>query len=233
MTEFNTKALSVVDKFFGDDLKHQQTNQSSVEAHGRPPTRKEHRLGVGVPSQQANKETSGLDFGKRILQVGKKRGLQQQAEDDEVNEKSDHDSDEEEDLGRTSIVETTLKKQKTTAPSNEPLTSKKRKQKKTKNDKASKVADTDSQDDLVNTNDMSSNDALGLVIDRTGIDLESVAAESAKPNLRKRKKVRSRQKNIYKDKREHKPEHLIPGSKNYKGKPITPETRKKLNLPSK
>lgn len=48
---------------------------------------------------------------------------------------------------------------------------------------------------------------------------------------RYRKKVRSRQKNIRKDKRSVKPEHLQIGSTNYQGRPITPETRSKLNLP--
>lgn len=48
----------------------------------------------------------------------------------------------------------------------------------------------------------------------------------------KRIKTRSKQKNIRRDKRalEHKPDHLQIGSKNYKGRPITSETRKVLGL---
>ena len=50
---------------------------------------------------------------------------------------------------------------------------------------------------------------------------------------RKRRKVRSRQKNIYKDHREqtNKPEHLRMGHKSYSGRPMTKETRTRLNLP--
>ena len=44
--------------------------------------------------------------------------------------------------------------------------------------------------------------------------------------------MRSRQKNIYKDKREKKPDHLVVGNKDYKGRPLTAETRAKLNLPA-
>jgi len=49
---------------------------------------------------------------------------------------------------------------------------------------------------------------------------------------KKRRKVRSRQKNIYKDRRDRgeKPSHLVPGNKDYRGRPLTAETRAKLNL---
>jgi len=50
---------------------------------------------------------------------------------------------------------------------------------------------------------------------------------------KKRKKVRSRQKNIYKDNRtkDEKPAHLTRGNPNYQGRPMTEATREKLNLP--
>lgn len=54
-------------------------------------------------------------------------------------------------------------------------------------------------------------------------------------NKFKKKKVRSKQKNIRKDTRRamDKPSHLILGRSNYSGRPITPETRAKLNMPKK
>ena len=48
---------------------------------------------------------------------------------------------------------------------------------------------------------------------------------------KRRKKVRSRQKNIYKDQRDVKPAHLVPGHRHYKGRPLTAETRAKLHMP--
>ena len=49
----------------------------------------------------------------------------------------------------------------------------------------------------------------------------------------KHKKIRSKQKNIRKDTRRamDKPSHLILGRSDYAGRPITPETRSKLNMP--
>jgi hypothetical protein len=46
---------------------------------------------------------------------------------------------------------------------------------------------------------------------------------------KRRKKIRSRQKNIYKDTRDTKPDYLLPGNKNYQGRPLTEETRSKLH----
>lgn len=51
-----------------------------------------------------------------------------------------------------------------------------------------------------------------------------------KRKQRRRRKVRSKQKNIYKDKRDVKPAHLIPGNSNYQGRPLTVETQTKLSM---
>ena len=54
--------------------------------------------------------------------------------------------------------------------------------------------------------------------------------DSTSRRRRHRPKVRSRQKNIYKDKRtwDQKPSHLIPGTSEFGGRPLTAETRLKL-----
>ena len=65
------------------------------------------------------------------------------------------------------------------------------------------------------------------------IDSDGGANKKRKP---KRRKVRSKQKNIRKDTRgmHEKPKHLRVGASNYQGRPLTDETRAKLNLaPSK
>lgn len=68
-------------------------------------------------------------------------------------------------------------------------------------------------------------------------DIEvSNSIDETKPKKKHRKKVRSRQKNIYKDTRRmhEKPEHLRKiGSHHYRGRPMTPATRAKLKLPTK
>ena len=50
----------------------------------------------------------------------------------------------------------------------------------------------------------------------------------------KRRKIRSRQKNIRKDNRSdgEKPQHLVFGKRTYDGRPMTRETREKLGLPT-
>ncbi|GKY96446.1 hypothetical protein MPSEU_000604100 [Mayamaea pseudoterrestris] len=243
MTEFNKKAFSVVDKFFEDDADPKQTSSERAVndvTSSRPQTRKEHRFGVGAAPQPPQNDRSKVDLHKRILQVGGKRGAQQQAEDDEVDNHSDEEYEEEEDVGRTSIAEPLSKKQKPFVGTKESRESSQRKKDTRKNSKATKADfdahahDTIPVESAVNINDFPSADGLGLVIDRKGVDPDSVLDNGdAGPAKRKRKKVRSKQKNIYKDKREKKPDHLIPGSKNYKGKPLTAETKKKLNLPTK
>ena len=54
-------------------------------------------------------------------------------------------------------------------------------------------------------------------------------------NTTKRPKTRSKQKNIRRDKRapEHKPSHLRVGSKEYRGRPITPATKQLLGIEQK
>eukprot|EP00537_Pseudo-nitzschia_pungens_P005941 CAMPEP_0172359420 /NCGR_PEP_ID=MMETSP1060-20121228/3627_1 /TAXON_ID=37318 /ORGANISM="Pseudo-nitzschia pungens, Strain cf. cingulata" /LENGTH=406 /DNA_ID=CAMNT_0013081063 /DNA_START=124 /DNA_END=1344 /DNA_ORIENTATION=+ len=73
----------------------------------------------------------------------------------------------------------------------------------------------------------------------TTAEHSKIASADSNPNSnskpkKKRRKVRSRQKNIRKDHRsaDEKPDHLIPGSGNYRGRPMTQATREKLNLPA-
>jgi hypothetical protein len=65
------------------------------------------------------------------------------------------------------------------------------------------------------------------------VAVENDSSEVASKAKRKKQKIRSRQKNIYKDTRlaQHKPSHLILGRPDFQGRPLTPETRARLNLP--
>ena len=70
---------------------------------------------------------------------------------------------------------------------------------------------------------------------KDGISTVSEAPQNVeKINTKKRKKVRSRQKNIRKDHRTEsdKPSHLIVGTNEYCGRPMTKETRQKLGIQS-
>ena len=66
-----------------------------------------------------------------------------------------------------------------------------------------------------------------------GIDTKETMFIEGEPveKKQKRRKVRSKQKNIRKDNRKTKPDHLIVGQKKYQGRPLTAETRARLHLP--
>jgi hypothetical protein len=226
------KRASVVDKFFGDD---DEDSPASGVKHAaiiqqRSQSRKDKRTGVGTVATSGSKVVQRADLNNKILQIGKKRRLQQQAEelDSSIGVDVDAGDEEDEELGRTAIAE---KPSKGGINDLKSLTASQPQPKKKKLGKKERQS-TSNNPDGEKDNGGSTDGKLIIEIDRKGVDLDSlVVNEPAPKEKRKRKKVRSRQKNIYKDKREIKPDHLIPGNKHYKGKPITPETRKKLNLP--
>ena len=63
--------------------------------------------------------------------------------------------------------------------------------------------------------------------------MDTDAAKNTTPLKDKKRKVRSKQKNIRKDSRplSAKPEHLRLGNPRYSGRPLTQETRQRLDLP--
>jgi hypothetical protein len=68
----------------------------------------------------------------------------------------------------------------------------------------------------------------------TTAPMDSNPVETCDGKKAKRRKVRSKQKNIRKDSRplSAKPEHLRLGNSQYSGRPLTKETRQKLHLPA-
>ena len=193
----------------------------------------------------------------------KRRSREDNVDDDEEDEDyidgGDHgvndDDDEMIDGGRTNIVEksTLSKKGKSAAGSSDKLTNdqvivgsknpkkklgKKERQRQKQQEETSAaatqvevfepVAENSAHEQDDETRDSAANDtkdSAGLITHNN--------TEKYPGAKKKRKKVRSRQKNIYKDNRtkDEKPAHLTRGNPNYQGRPMTEATREKLNLP--
>jgi len=200
----------------------------------------------------------GLDSAKKqILSIGKKR-QRLHDEDDAIEDGSDgYNSSSDEEEGRTSAVRE-KKKRPIIQPSVaavakpvasddvtpdviEPTPSKKKKKKKGKKERAKENNESAAEPSKVTTTDAPSE----IKEDAKGKDTASAPAVEAADDdpkksdttsnptpKRKRRKVRSRQKNIYKDNRaaNDKPDYLVPGKSDYNGRPMTKETRKRLGL---
>ena len=213
------------------------------------------RLGVGASSKPTPPPTGNKnDAASRILKVGtKKRGLFSQGigdnhEDELVvgledeNGQAD-DDDEEEEPGRTGIAtehnatnrnntlgidrssEETKGKKKKKAGKKERQKGKEEEEKETTN------VDEPSSESLSSQKDV--NDPVTSEKSVEKEDQQEHCNNDTKPKenrKRKRRKIRSRQKNIYKDNRapDAKPTHLLPGGYEYLGRPMTAETRAKL-----
>lgn len=229
MAQLEQSGFSAVDEFFGvdnDTLAKESTHEPSATVLTNSTGRK--RLGVGASS--TNKEETNLSIGskwqKQIFQVGKKRHRQDNEEDD-VDEETDvrnddhtiNEEDDDEDVGRTAISS-----EKKTIGQSIPLITEAPKKKKKKG-KKERMKERGEEIPSQDTEENNSTQKEVVDIHDPNDDTEG------NKKKRKRRKVRSRQKNIRKDNREHKPEHLIVGSKDYQGRPLTAETRKRLNLP--
>mmetsp|Transcript_1239 Transcript_1239/g.2839 ORF Transcript_1239/g.2839 Transcript_1239/m.2839 type:complete len:265 (+) Transcript_1239:110-904(+) len=173
---------------------------------------------------------------KQILSVGKKRQRLHDADEDSADGNASS-SDEEE--GRTSAVrERRTKKPPAivtkSKPANDTQSSdrrglaaetpnpEKKKKKKGKKERARELA--------IQAESKSGEEETGLQRKVEGDNTEEDGV--AGRNKRKRKKTRSRQKNIRKDNRsiEDRPTHLVRGSADYAGRPLTFETKKKLGI---
>ncbi len=195
-------------------------------------------------------------FGKRqILSVGKKKEALRYNEDDDDLTAGDgyHSSSDEED-GRTAAGKEKKKKivskgytkhaaaVKTALHGPTAQTRDQKKSTKTKNKTNSTSTDNTSEMEL-GAMGSSALDLLNVEKKDASVDddiKDGVSAVSEVPqkeetiNAKKRKKIRSRQKNIRKDHREEndKPSYLIEGTNEYCGRPMTKETRQKLGIQS-
>jgi hypothetical protein len=234
MSEFDTAGFSAIDRFFGgddDDAKNSNNKSaaaSSTKLGSQHPKGK--RRGVGSAAAPAANETQS-DWTKKVLKVGrKKRGRIEDDDDgsDDDAEKKAHDSnDEEEETGRTGIApkEAAKRADAGTLVNDEEKPKKKLGKKERKKQQEEEQAREALKEKEQGDDSETGKDTKEIML----VDGEANARQKTKS---KRRKIRSRQKNIYKDNRETKPDHLVVGNrKKYQGRPLTTETRTKLNLP--
>jgi len=251
-------AYAAVDAYFG--VADSSSDLLLTKKGPHPPGGGSRRLGVGAgttPSDHqhdARKNARGLAVHdrQRILQVGSKRRRRGDNDDDDASG-SDHEVEEEEEEGRTTAIDKKSNAEddsntKGSASISRRLVSasvlakeqaidqlkqqKKKKLGKKERQRLAKESETKKLEEEV-IHDTGANSAEGAQYEKgistTGVDTTN---NSSKGNKHKRrKKVRSRQKNIYKDQRDVKPAHLVPGHRNYRGRPLTAETRAKLHMP--
>jgi hypothetical protein len=222
MAEFDNTGFSAVNDFFGENTQEKKSSVAPQQAQ-QPKTK---RRGVG--STLAPKTQNQDLISKRVLKVGTKRNRDNDDEEEDVTAKED--DDDEEDAGRTAItpkerpinVNAPGKEQDQVANKeggSKKLGKKERERvKKEAEEAAAAGTETKSED-----------------MEDTGVAEEEQDDNNEKGGKKKkRRKIRSKQKNVYKDSRslEEKPKHLVPGKRLYQGRPLTSETRTKLGLPA-
>lgn len=218
--EFNKSAFAAVEALFGGEEPYQVKQQTPVIERSQ-------RLGVGAKAAPRNLDP----ISTKILQVGRKR-LRETASHTEENmfEHRVHEEHDEDDLGRTAIESSIKVTVASPAVSHKTIDDNKRK--KGKKERALKNQSANGEEGNQSNGGSHADSRLAHENDSNkNTDAEQEIKASTSSTKRKRRKIRSKQKNIYKDQREKKPEHLIVGNKNYQGRPLTAETRAKLNLP--
>jgi hypothetical protein len=227
-TDFDSKAFSAVSSFFGS---RQTADGGEKDAKLEPIRKHRDRSGVGATRDSSDEQRDELlDDRKardKILSIGSKRRRQDESEDEEGKDSYiDDDDDEDGEGGRTSIRKKIIQPD----PPDIGLTKKTKKKKGKKERKAEKNAQAYPEKNLVEV----LNPEMQNTSDETNqTNAESELSAEGANKTKKRRKVRSKQKNIRKDTRpsSQKPEHLRIGAKTFAGRPITKETREYLNLP--
>lgn len=234
-TEFDNQGFSAVSSFFGG-----QGVEEETALNLKPKEKKRNRLGVGAKSKIEEETLERLESEetkKRILSVGKKRKHEEDSDnsgDDDVIES------EEEDEGRTSIKASKKPVSVVDEIKADIPVKKAKKKKKSKKERMAEKAEKESQDAIAKPEEENQ-----IPPSKTEEPVQDLAMEiSREPDIvegrgtaverkKKRRKVRSKQKNIKKDNRatNEKPDHLRVGSKTYAGRPMTRETRQFKNLP--
>jgi hypothetical protein len=225
---FDSKGFAAVDKFF--DGQDRETDSASFDRSKDALSRGQRRGGIGA----ASKKSAISSKFETVLKVGNKKRSRRDQEDDPGIQEDDHDDDDDElDVGRTAIAKDIPKQKRTTSVLAEISSSKISKQKKKgkkERQRTSQIEEKEGSEKVLSDKPLSNDDNEKS----SGANNEPSADASANnTNKRKRRKVRSRQKNIRKDTRSmaDKPAHLIPGNPNYQGRPMTQATRERLKQP--
>jgi len=259
--EFDSSGFSAVDKFFGNgaegDTEKKLTGSSAIGINSAATGRSKRRGGVGTSSSNnvdSAKQLSSDILAKQVLSVGRKRSRDEDNNEfhearDGVDDHGVEDGDEA-DGGRTTIV----KKKKTpkntvvasasnnnNQPNNNNAKNKKKlgkkerlRQKQTVNIEVFEAVEQEQLTGDIVVTETTTNENTAAIAKTGGSPGSTKTSTATYPTTkRKRRKVRSRQKNIRKDNRsaDEKPAHLIRGNHNYQGRPMTQATREKLNLP--
>ena len=246
MVKLNEDAFAAVNAAFPDANKT-ATQATASNNNRNVATTGGSRKGVGASAVESNVSAGTSDIiNKRVLQIGsKKRKMLAQEEDDEedqhsversfddkkkpsftmINHASD-DEDDEEDLGRTSIDKESRRSINPPSVEQHSLPEAGKKKKKKLGKKEREAEKKESFEEVVTSDTTPEKPVKKEILCGTN----EVEDEMQKTKKRKRPKVRSKQKNIRKDTRVNKPAHLIPGNGDYRGRPITAETRKRLNM---
>jgi hypothetical protein len=248
MAEFDSAGFSAVNEFFNESSENRGKEKQVAEKvlHQNPTSK---RQGVGLiksPAAQNRKE----QLIKRVLKVGTKR-IRDDLEEELLHEvvQEGNDDDDEEEAGRTGIahkerpavVDTVGRtgiahKERPVVPVVGDTVHKKSSKKlgKKEREKSKKVDDDENKNEGGDSKiHISSSQELDATNEEETADNGNNDDDGSKRNVKKRRKVRSKQKNIRKDTRsvQEKPKHLVPGRLIYEGRPMTAETRSKLSLP--
>lgn len=228
-TEFNASGFDAVASFFGQTV---ETNEIQVKQndHKKSSINKK-RLGVGMKAKKDDKDISAVESiaaKEKILAIGKKRKY------DEDSDNSGHGTDESSDDegGRTSVVKEKIAQTNHYAEANVEMMMTKKKTKKKKKGKKERLAEKNDESESPNPQS-NSEENIQLAEDHFETEAALGDTSDAAYQKKKKRKTRSKQKNVRKDTRssQDKPEHLRIGSKNYAGRALTPETRTRLCLP--
>ena len=227
-TDFDSKGFSAVSSFFGDQGVTEETAQDL-----KPTTQKKrNRLGLGATAKEDDVGLDALESEetkKKILSIGSKR---KHEDDSDIDAEDEDISDEEEEGGRTSIKNKSKPVSADATGVNLAKTKKPKKPK--KKGKKERTAEKEKQQSQA-TNEIESKEPTQTPAENetSKDDKESGIERSNAEKRKKRRKVRSKQKNIKKDSRpsHEKPEHLRVGFKSYAGRPMTDVTRSYLSLP--
>jgi hypothetical protein len=223
MTEFDKRGFAAVDAFFGASA--EVAPPEKIQNNNDRASSK--RLGLGATAKAS--DDGPADIHKRLLQVGKKRQRQQDNDEDET--PVSEAEDDEEEAGRTAIHQNAVSrthKRPAAILATELATAGPKKKKGKKQRALEKEEKAREKDNEGNEGEESTHKEGDGKVEKEEAD--DTLHEQSKTK-HKRRKVRSRQKNIYKDQREKKPDHLVPANKDFNGRPLTAETRAKLNLP--
>jgi hypothetical protein len=222
MAEFDAAGFSAIDQFFsggGGGVAANQGKTVGATTHNDRTNliSKGNRRGVGSAVPVSTKPS---DWTRKVLVAGRKRQRDDDDHEDVDDATVDGEDNDDDEGGRTGIAAAAnaTKMNTNTTISSEP------KKKLGKKERKRLQANEESSQHDGSAKENPETTEIG--------DEETAPGEELSRKKQKRRKIRSKQKNIRKDHREEKPVHLLVGRRNYNGRPLTAETRAKLNLPA-